>query len=49
VIFLRANGVERLPEPDGLEAVTLAVASGGWGKAEPTEWLRGKVGDPPLP
>jgi death-on-curing protein len=45
LIFLRANGLERLPDPEGLEAVTLAVASGEWGKAELTDWLRGEVGD----
>lgn len=49
LIFLRVNGVERLPNPDALEAVTLGVASGARGKAELTAWLRGEVGDLPLP
>jgi death-on-curing protein len=49
LIFLRVNGVESLPEPDALEAVTLEVASGARGKAELTEWLRGEVGEHPLP
>lgn len=44
LIFLRVNGVERLPEPDALEAITLEVASGARGKGELTEWLRGEVG-----
>lgn len=49
LIFLRVNGLERLPEPDALEAVTLEVASGARGKEELTEWLRGEVGDHPPP
>jgi len=49
LIFLKVNGVERLPEPDDLEAVTLEVASGARGKDELTEWLREKVGDLPAP
>jgi death on curing protein len=44
LIFLRVNGVEGLPEPDALEAITLEVASGARGKGELTEWLRGEVG-----
>lgn len=48
LIFLRVNGVERLPEPDDLEAVTLEVASGGRGKDGLTEWLREEVGDFPV-
>lgn len=44
LIFLRANGVERLPEPDRLEVATLEVASGARGKEELTDWLRGEVG-----
>lgn len=49
LIFLRANGVESLPEPEDLEAVTLEVASGARGKAELTEWVCGEVGDLPFP
>jgi len=49
LIFLKVNGVERLPAPDELEAVTLEIASGERGKEELTEWLREKVGDLPAP
>ena len=48
LIFLRVNGVGRLPEPDDLEAATLEVASGERGKDELTAWLRGEVGDFPI-
>jgi len=48
LIFLKVNGVERLPEPDDLEAVTLEVASGKRGKDELTAWLRQEVGDFPV-
>lgn len=49
LIFVKVNGVENLPEPDDLEAVTLAVASGAWGKDELTEWLNGRLEDHPAP
>jgi len=45
LIFLKVNGVERLPGPDDLEAVTFEVASGERGKEELTEWVREEVGD----
>lgn len=44
LIFLRVNGVETLPAPDELEAVTMEVASGARSKAELTEWLVATVG-----
>lgn len=47
LIFLRINGVEALPEPEGLEAMTLGVASGDCGKPELTDWLRAQVGEGP--
>lgn len=49
LIFLKVNGVEQLPEPDDLEAVTFEVASGERGKEELTEWFREEVGDLPAP
>ena len=48
LIFLKVNGVERLPEPDDLEAVALEVASGERGKEELTKWLHEEVGDFPV-
>lgn len=49
LIFLKVNGVENLPEPDALEAATLDVASGAWGKDELTDWLRDRIGNHPVP
>jgi death-on-curing protein len=49
LIFLRAHGIERLPEPEDLEAVTLEVAAGERGKDGLTDWLCGVVGDHPIP
>lgn len=45
LIFLRVTGVETLPEPEGLEAMTIGVAFGNCSKAELTEWLRVVVGE----
>lgn len=44
LVFLMVNGVERLPEPDELEATTMAVASGRGSKQELIEWMREVVG-----
>lgn len=49
LIFLRVNGVETLPAPDELEAVTMEVASGDRSKPELTEWLVATVGSQSLP
>ncbi len=46
LLFLDANGVRDLPDPEELEAITLQVAAGTCGKAVLTEWLRRQVGDP---
>ena len=46
LIFLTINGVGTLPEPGELEEMTLRVAASGCGKAELTEWLRRRVGEP---
>ncbi len=40
LVFLKVNGVQQLPGPEELEAVTLAVASGRMRKEELTTWLR---------
>jgi death-on-curing protein len=43
LVFLDANGIDRLPDTDELEATTLAVASGEMGKNELTPWLRSHI------
>ena len=43
LVFLDANGTDRLPETDELEATTLGVASGAMGKSELTSWLRSHI------
>ena len=43
LVFLDANGIDRLPGTDELEATTLAVASGEMGKNELTSWLRSHI------
>ena len=43
LVFLSANGVEALPDPDELEAATMRVARSEMAKDELTEWLRGEV------
>jgi death-on-curing protein len=40
LVFLDANGVRRLPKPEGLEVATLAVADGKMTKEQLTEWMR---------
>lgn len=45
LVFLQVNGADRLPEPDDLEEVTLAVAAGEMSKEELTDWMRAHVGE----
>ena len=40
LVFLDANGVTSLPEPEELERVTLSVAAGEMDKSKLTEWMR---------
>ena len=40
LVFLRSNGVSRLPDPDELEATTLGVAAGRISKTELIEWMK---------
>jgi death-on-curing protein len=47
LVFLDANGVASLPDPNELERVTLAVAAGTTGKEELTAWWRNQLGQPP--
>jgi len=49
LIFLKVNGVDRLPEPDDLMVATFEVASGERSKEALTEWFRVEIGDFPLP
>ena len=42
--FLHVNGVQELPDPKELEAVTLKVAAGEIGKDALTKWIRKNVG-----
>lgn len=44
LVFLRANGVQNLPEPAPLEAVSLAVASGDMSKDALIAWFREVLG-----
>ena len=48
LIFLEAKGVQDLPDPDELEAITFQVAAGTCGKAALTDWMQRQVGDPTL-
>ena len=41
--FLATNGVASLPQPDELEAATLAVAGGAMSKADLAEWFRARL------
>ena len=43
LVFLSANGVESLPEPDDLEAMTMRVARSEASKEELTEWMRERL------
>jgi death-on-curing protein len=44
LVFLMANGIENLPEPDDLERMTLKVASGEMGKDDLISWIRSVLG-----
>ena len=43
LVFLYANGVQKLPKQELLEEVTLKVAEGGMSKDELTTWFRGQL------
>jgi len=43
LVFLKVNGIEKLPDPKKLESVTLQVAAGEMGKDALTQWLRKQV------
>lgn len=43
LIFLDANGVKELPDPDELERVTMAVASSAMNKRELTAWFEDEL------
>jgi death-on-curing protein len=43
LVFLMVNEAPRLPAPDDLERVTLAVAAGTMNKADLTEWFRREI------
>lgn len=43
LVFLAMNDVQIEGDEDGLVALTMSVASGGAGKDEIAEWLRGHV------
>jgi len=43
LVFLDVNGIETLPDPDELEAVTLGVASSKIIKDGLTSWMRQRV------
>jgi len=43
LVFLQVNGVERLPEPDGLLDTTLGVAAGDVSKADLVTWMQEQV------
>lgn len=43
LLFLDANGVKRLPDPEELEVITLGVASGSVTKADLADWFRQRV------
>lgn len=44
LVFLDNNAATRLPEPEELERVTLAVAASALGKDELTAWMRKTIG-----
>ena len=44
LVFLRSNGVDRLPGPDDLEATTLGVAASRISKSELIEWMKERTG-----
>ena len=43
LVLLSVNGIEELPDPKGLESVTLQVAAGETEKDELTRWIRKQV------
>ena len=40
LVFLRANSVERLPDPTALESITLGVVENAVSKEQLTDWFR---------
>jgi len=44
LVFLDANGITPLPDPDLMTETTLGVASGTMSKAELTKWMQGQLG-----
>jgi death-on-curing protein len=44
LVFLDANNVARLPDPDAMTDMTLRVASGNATKAELTTWMSAQIG-----
>lgn len=42
--FLNVNGIEELPDPKELEAITLQVAAGELSKDTLAQWLRDQIG-----
>lgn len=45
LVFLDANGVQELPDPEELERVTMAVASSAMNKREVTAWFEEVIAD----
>ena len=45
LVFLDINGVDPLPDPEHLEAITLEVASGARSKDALTDWFRDALPD----
>ena len=43
LIFLDANGIDKLPEPGNLEAITLQVAASQMSKEDLTYWMRHQI------
>jgi len=43
LVFLDANGAQRLPEPADLEHVTLSVAAGAMNKDQLSDWFRSEL------
>lgn len=44
LVFLDANGIDSLPDPDLMTQTTLGVASGTTSKSELTKWMRTQLG-----
>ena len=47
LVFLDVNGVCELPEPEGLERMTMDVAASRATKQQLTDWMAGRVGGTP--